>query len=560
MGGSGLPGVSGLFFQGAAVTLVGVKKLSKAILIVLGGIVVLGLAAVFGVNLYIQSPGVQARIQEEISRTLRVPLKITNTSITPWSDLRITGISIPNGDTNLLEATAFTARYRLGPLFSGSLVIYEMSVESPKIVWQQNAEGKWELPKAEKAAAVSAENPPSTPEPQKIEEPKEPKKPKKSGMKVVIDGFVIKRGSVELLDQMAQPVATFSDVNMNFTTLTAERLVGTAEIGRVLWADRLALDKVASPFSYANGEIDLSELAATIGGGSVKGKFNFKSKAPKEPFTTSLKFDQVDLAKMNTEVGKPAEQMMGLLSGTLDLHGSGQEVVRAEGTSKLKLTDGRFRDFAYFEMIGQALQIRGLSDLRIREANADLRIADEKAFVESMLIQAGELQLSAKGLLRVDGKIQLESRLIADESLLKQLPSMVRKNFVADESGANYIEFSVTGKTDKPKTNLLEKIVGQRVDAQLDDLLTDLFGGMKKKKDEPKDDKKKAEEKKKNDDKKKAEEKKKNDSKEARNKVIEKQPGATELPLPAPAPAATPAPAPGSSPTSTAPPSAADAQ
>ena len=131
-----------LFNQGSAVKLGAVKKLSKAILIALGAVLALAIAVVFGINLYIQSPGVQSRLQEEISRSLRVPLKITNTSVTPWSDLRITGITVPNGGTNLLEAASFNARYRLWPIFSGKLVIYNMSVDSPTIVWPQNADRK----------------------------------------------------------------------------------------------------------------------------------------------------------------------------------------------------------------------------------------------------------------------------------------------------------------------------------------------------------------------------------------------------------------------------------
>ena len=127
------------------------KKVSKAILIGLAVVLVLVVALVVGLNLYIQSPGAQARIQEELSKALRLPLKITNTSVTPWSDLRITGISIPNGDANFLEATSFSARYRLLPLLDGKLIITEMRVENPKVVWQQNAEGKWKLPEPEAA-------------------------------------------------------------------------------------------------------------------------------------------------------------------------------------------------------------------------------------------------------------------------------------------------------------------------------------------------------------------------------------------------------------------------
>ncbi len=108
-----------LFIRGAGATLCAVKKVSKAILITLAIVLALGTALLVGLNLYVQSPGTQARIQTELSKALRLPLQLTNTSVTPWSDLRITGITIPSGGANFLEAASFTARYRLLPLLEG---------------------------------------------------------------------------------------------------------------------------------------------------------------------------------------------------------------------------------------------------------------------------------------------------------------------------------------------------------------------------------------------------------------------------------------------------------
>ena len=126
------------------------KKLSKAILLALGALLVLVVFALFCVNLYIQSPRTPEQIQAQLSRTLRMPLKITNTSLSPWSGLRITGITIPNGGTNFLEAGSFSADYRVLPLLAGKLSISEMSIDHPKVVWKQDAEGKWKLPALEK--------------------------------------------------------------------------------------------------------------------------------------------------------------------------------------------------------------------------------------------------------------------------------------------------------------------------------------------------------------------------------------------------------------------------
>jgi hypothetical protein len=497
-----------------------VKKLSKAILIALGVMLALAVAAGFAVNLFIQSPGVQARIQEEISRALRVPLKITNTSVTPWSDLRITGITIPNGAANLLEVSAFNARYRLLPLFTGKLIIHDMSVDSPKIVWPQNAEGKWELPEPaappEQVAATVETAPVAAPQPgeplpvqappaeKKVLEATEPgtkaseEKPKKArGFQVVIEGFEIKHGTVELLDAAQQPVATFTDVNMLYTTLTPERIEGTAQIGRVVWNEMLTFENVRTPFNYTAEKVDLPQIGGTIGGGPVSGSFQLKAKEPKSPFQLGLKFDQVDLARVANDAKWGEGQASGALSGTLDLHGNFNKFSRAEGTTQLSLRDGRFKEFSYFEMIGQALQIKQLSDLHLKDSSAEARIADEKINFDNLTLNASDLVLTAKGVARFEGKLQLTARLSAQNALIKQLPGLVRDNFAVGEGDTRYIDFNITGKASKPKTDLLDKIVGQKLETQFDELVNGLFGSKKKKDDEkkdgdkPKDDKKK---------------------------------------------------------------------
>ena len=108
-----------------------VKKVSKAILFGLAVLVALGVVLVVALNLYIQSPGSQARIQEELSKALRLPLRLTTVSVSPFGGLRITGITIPNGGANFLEAASFNAHYRFMPLLQGKLVITDMAVESP---------------------------------------------------------------------------------------------------------------------------------------------------------------------------------------------------------------------------------------------------------------------------------------------------------------------------------------------------------------------------------------------------------------------------------------------
>src|SRR6187549_4296065 len=118
----------------------------------LGALIGLGAVVLLGVNLYVQSQGAQAKIQQELTRSLGVPLKIRSMSVTPWGGLELSGITIPQtvavGPKDFLEARTFRLRVRFLSLFSRRLVIKEVSLIRPRVVWPQNPEGKWRLPDA----------------------------------------------------------------------------------------------------------------------------------------------------------------------------------------------------------------------------------------------------------------------------------------------------------------------------------------------------------------------------------------------------------------------------
>src|SRR5947207_4272548 len=124
--------------------------MSRFILIGLGVIVGVALLILLGVNMYVQSRGTQARIQQELSQRLGMTLRIQRISVTPWWGLKLTGITIPQSQpgvsADFLTAKTFRLRIRFSSLFGGHLVIKEVSLVNPEVVWAQNADGKWRVP------------------------------------------------------------------------------------------------------------------------------------------------------------------------------------------------------------------------------------------------------------------------------------------------------------------------------------------------------------------------------------------------------------------------------
>src|SRR5262249_60813864 len=92
-------------------------------------------------------------------------------SVTPWGGLELSGITIPQTSSvaakHFLQAETFRLRVRFLSLFSQRLVITDVSLINPTVVWPQDAEGKWRLPSAQATRShdVSITQAPTVPQP-----------------------------------------------------------------------------------------------------------------------------------------------------------------------------------------------------------------------------------------------------------------------------------------------------------------------------------------------------------------------------------------------------------
>src|SRR5262245_8529919 len=163
-------------------------------------------------------------------------------SVTSWGGLELSGISIaqtsPVGPRHFLEAKTFRLRVRFLSLFSRRLVIKEVALINPNIVWPQDAGGKWKLPgsQGKQAAAptvsqadaqsepaetsrtqsapvvaVTPANPPSAPQPTVTDQP--PKQEPRLAMPPEVRRVSIKNGKFSFLDHTGRLLASFSGVD-----------------------------------------------------------------------------------------------------------------------------------------------------------------------------------------------------------------------------------------------------------------------------------------------------------------------------------------------------------
>ena len=467
------------------------------------GAAVLGIAAIalLIVNLYVQSQGAQARIQQELSRRLGTPIRIRSISVTPWGGLTLTGITIPqvSGETatDFLEAKSFHLHVRFLPLFSRRLIIKEVSLLSPSVVWVQNEDGKWRLPGAqveETAAAQAAgtPSPHSSPIPETAPsvvaatatpEPRMPTSPTETAIPAASPVFVpelrrmnVSNGNFRFLDHSGTSVASFEGVKFHSFVRNNQMLRGGVTVAKISLRDRFFLQDLQSPLHYDPGLLDLSKISAHAGSGDIKGQFSLQSHVAYSPFTVSVKFREIQAEQLVSEAGGPPGVIKGKLEGSFDATGKSSDSNAITGRGEIFLRDGQLQQYSVLVALGQILQIEELTQLQLQQAEVKYHIDPGIVTVDELILRSPNIRVSATGTIGFNGKLRLQSQLAINEKVRSQLFNPIRNNFAPiNEPGYFAVDFQVTGNIDRPKTNLMEKLVGR----DLKDFVNGLLRGGK---------------------------------------------------------------------------------
>jgi len=495
------------------------RKLRRLVVIALGALIALGVVLLLGVNLYVQSQGAQAKIQQELTRTLGVPLKIRSMSVTPWGGLELSGITIPQtspvGPKCFLEAKTFRLRVRYPSLFSQRLVINVVSLINPRVVWPQDAEGKWRLPSAQAAqphdvpithaptspqsaaeikpiptTASSAVTAAATVAPSTAVTAKDqlPRREPRRTVAPEVRRVSVRNGDFTFLDEAGRLVAAFTGVDFRTNIRSAQTLYGDAKVARISLRDRFFLDQLRSPLRYEPDVLELSKITARVADGEVNGYFAIQPEAEGAPFTTKVNFHDVLADQIVEHAGGSKGMVNGKLEGNFQASGKTGDAEALVGKGEIFLREGRVEQYRLLVLLGQILQIEELQELHLDQAGAKYHLSPGLVTIDELILRSPNIRLTASGTVGFDGALQLNSQLAINDRIRSQLFRAIRDNFhPIDEPGFCAIEFHVGGTVDRPSTNLVERLVGRDITS----MLNSFFGGKKgrpKKKRKPAED------------------------------------------------------------------------
>jgi hypothetical protein len=484
-----------------------VRKLRLIALIALGAVIALGAIVLIGVNLYVQSQGTQAKIQHELSQRLGTPLQIRQMSVTPWGGLELSGITIARtsaaSPSPFLEARTFGLRVRFLSLFSPRLVIKEVSLVDPKVVWPQDTEGKWRLPgsREEQAQVSESESGRARPEhalseaeggapeteaapanfgaaPPRVTEDKLRERPRTplGTLAPEVQSVSIKGGNFTFLDHTGALLASFTGVDFRTSIRNAMALRGNAKIEKISLRDRFFLEQLQSPLRYEPDVLELSNISARAGNGQINGYFAMQPESEDTPFTTSVTFRDVQADQIVADAGGPRGMVQGKLEGSFEASGKTADPEALIGKGEISLRGGRVQQYSLLVLLGQILQIEELRELHLEQAEAKYHVSPGLVTIDELILRSPNIRLSASGTVGFDGTLKLDSQLAINDKICGQLFKAIRQNFQPiSEPGYSGLDFEVGGSIERPSTNLMDRLVGR----DLSNMINSLFGSGK---------------------------------------------------------------------------------
>jgi AsmA-like C-terminal region len=440
---------------------------AKRFLFIAAGIIVLAALVLLCVNLYLQSDGVQQRIRDSAERALGGEVKIRSSMYLPWSGFVIRGITVPdptNANINFAEAEALRIRFALRPLAEGRFVITECTVFQPKLVVRQLENGEWVIPLGRERVEAT-------------EVPKEaPTTPGKGvSFRTELQNIRLRGGSIVFLNAKNRAIVSLDKTNISANIAPDRSAAGTFEIGRSDFFGSLKPRKIGGPFTWDGNNLDIPEIQGLLAGGKLTGKFHMQTR--EQPgFTLALQLSGVLLRKLAEDAQVEPGKTEGFLQGSLDMNGDPRDSATLNGVGQFELVSAQLKPVEFLVKLGELLQIDELQLLKLSDARINATIRDERVHIDDMTLKSDNLILQGTGPVRFNGKINLDASLMVNRKIQKQLKGVLSKNFVDSEDPEyRQLPFTVTGRVDNPKTDLLDKLIGAKVGQDVGGMLMNIL-------------------------------------------------------------------------------------
>jgi hypothetical protein len=389
----------------------------------------------------------ERRLREGVSKATGMAVQFEHCSVGMIGGVSLRGVTATNGKGDSLSAQLVFVRPDLWACLSGRLKFVEVRVLDVRFVRLESAA------KAPEAATVV-----------------KPEGTAAGGGSGILKVFgMAKRVSlsnvaVDWMKANGSARAQIEGVEFRYEEKGPGEGSGELSAQRGVWQELLAVEALHTRLNLKGEQLSLQDFTAQCGGGRLDGGGSV-SFGQNLHFDVRLSADAVDLEKMSQEL--PSLRVSGLADGRFEMEGLAQQQQTWVGAGELTVEKGMFKGLGVLQMLGQIFQVQELAQLRARKAHSKIRIADKKVWLDGLEIDAGDIQLTAPGMVDFRRALSLQAQISMPEQMIrgKALQLFGKRFSSVDGAGRRSLGFQVTGTLDKPQTDLLEKLVGDNLGA-----------------------------------------------------------------------------------------------
>jgi type II secretion system protein N len=433
------------------------------------GIFLVWCISLLGINLYIQSPGVQRDLRDSFSESLGLPLEVFRITFTPWDGLTFEDVTVGGSDseTPILKAGNLKVRCDYLALLRRKIIVREIVMRHVDLRVQLAAmKETWET--AKRSVAPSATASPS----QSVgSTPAEIAHRSKSlsirdtltrKFWVEIQKFKLKDATIAMVrpDGATAAVIHGLDCTLNFQH---GNYLGRVRADNAMIGDTISVDDIASPVRFNGGSLALEDVCARVSGGDVNGTFTVNFSNANLPYRLELKASGIDVNEVTNRTSSFLDRAHGTLEGSFELTGDGRDSSRAAGAGTLQIKSGYLEQYPMLQEIGRWTQIDELQRIDLEEANSNFRVVGSRVQVDSVRLISKNCRINLTGTVEDAQRLNLKGRLTITQFLSQKIPNELEDNFVnADDGRSRYLDFDVSGSIQKPETNLFDRIIGDK--------------------------------------------------------------------------------------------------
>ncbi|HET9378225.1 MAG TPA: AsmA family protein [Chthoniobacterales bacterium] len=446
-----------------------VKPFLRIALWSVAGIFLVWCIGLLGINLYIQSPGVQRDLRDSFSESLGLPLEVFRITFTPWDGLTFEGVTVgsPDSETPILKAGSLKIRCDYLALLRRKIIVREIvlrrvDLKVPLAAMKESLEGN-------KRIAV----PSPTPDPSQLgsSTPTEIPRHRKSltirdtltrRFWVEIQKFKLKDATITVVRSDGATAAVIHDLDSTLNFQHGNYL-GRVHAESATIGETINVDDIGSPVRFHGGSLALEDICAKISGGDLNGTFNLDFSNSELPYRLEIKASGIDVNELTQRNSSFLDRAHGTLEGSFELTGAGRDSGRAAGAGTLEIKSGYLDQYPMLQEIGRWTQIDELQRLDLEEAESSFRVVGSRVHVDSIRLISKNCQINLAGTVEDSQKLDLKGRLTITQFLSQKIPNELEDNFVTTDDGrSRYLDFEVSGSVQKPETNLYDRIIGDK--------------------------------------------------------------------------------------------------